>query len=100
MVDVRRLFGMGAVKETEKIDLVVQLEPWNENRQYDRLGIDMEYYEILGLKIPSVLIPIKPGRNLAMIVEVAAMNNRLKRLGYNAAEELNRRLQENMGVNL
>ena len=100
VVDVRRLFGMGAVKETEKIDLVVQLEPWNENRQYDRLGIDTEYYEILGLRIPSVVIPIKPGRNLAMILEVAAMNNRLKRLGYSAAEELNRRLQENMGVNL
>ena len=100
IVDVRQIFGMGAVKETEKIDLVVQLESWNESKQYDRLGLEYDYYEILGLKVPSVTIPIKPGRNLAIIIEVGAMNNRLKKLGYNAAEELNRRLQENMGIEL
>lgn len=92
IVDIRRLFGMGAVKETEKIDMIVHLEPWEEAKQYDRLGLVDEYTNILGVNIPSVTIPVRPGRNLAIIVEVAAMNNRQKRMGYNAAEELNRRL--------
>lgn len=83
---------MGAVKETEKIDMIVHLEPWEEAKQYDRLGLVDEYTNILGVNIPSVTIPVRPGRNLAIIVEVAAMNNRQKRMGYNAAEELNRRL--------
>ncbi|PWM43216.1 MAG: HPr kinase/phosphorylase [Clostridiales bacterium] len=100
IVDVRRIFGMGAVKNTEKVDLVIQLEPWNEQKQYDRLGLDYENYDILGLKIPSVTIPIKPGRNLAIIIEVAAMNSRQKKMGYNAAEELNKRLQAEMGMTL
>lgn len=100
IIDVREIFGMGAVKETEKIDLVVQLEPWNEKKQYERLGLDKDYYEMLGLKKPTVTIPIKPGRNLAIIIEVAAMNNRQLRLGYNAAEELNKRLMTSMGINL
>jgi len=96
VVDVRHIFGMGAVKETENIDLVVQMEPWQEHKQYERFGLDDEYYEILGLQRPSVTIPIKPGRNLAIIIEVAAMNNRQKRLGYNAAVELNKRMLENL----
>ncbi len=100
LVDVRRIFGMGAVKETEKIDLVVQLEPWSAEKQYERLGLDDNYYDILGLKKPTVTIPIRPGRNLAIIIEVAAMNNRQRRMGYNAAEELNKRLMKNMGVSL
>ncbi|MBQ6052495.1 MAG: HPr(Ser) kinase/phosphatase [Clostridia bacterium] len=96
IVDVRHIFGMGAVKESEKIDLVIQLEPWNPAKQYERLGLDENFYEILGLKCPTVTIPIKPGRNLAIIIEVAAMNNRQRRLGYNAAAELNKRLMENI----
>jgi HPr kinase/phosphorylase len=96
IVDVRHIFGMGAVKESEKIDLVIQLEPWNPEKQYERLGLDENFYEILGLKCPTVTIPIKPGRNLAIIIEVAAMNNRQRRLGYNAAAELNKRLMESM----
>ena len=96
IVDVRRIFGMGAVKETEKIDLIIQLEPWDSQKQYERLGLDDNYYELLGLKKPTVTIPIKPGRNLAIIIEVAAMNNRQRRLGYNAAAELNKRLLDSM----
>lgn len=100
LIDVRRIFGMGAVKETEQIDLVVQLEPWSAEKQYERLGLDEKYYDILGLKKPTVTIPIRPGRNLAIIIEVAAMNNRQRRMGYNAAEELNKRLMKNMGISL
>ncbi len=92
VVDVRRIFGMGAIKETEKIDLVVKLESWDEKKMYDRLGVEDQRYEILGLEVPMLEIPIKPGRNLAIILEVAAMNNRLKRMGYSAAEELSNRI--------
>ena len=98
IVDVRRLFGMGAVKETEKINLVVQLENWIEGKRYDRLGMDEETIDILGLKIPSITIPVRPGRNLAIILEVAAMNNRQKRMGYNTAEEFNNNLMLQMGI--
>ncbi|MBO5883586.1 MAG: HPr(Ser) kinase/phosphatase [Clostridia bacterium] len=94
IVDVRRLFGMGAVKETEKINLVVNLEPWDPEKLYDRFGLDEETENILGLEIPAVTIPVKPGRNLAIILEIAAMNNRQKRMGYNAAEEFEKRLLE------
>ena len=90
---------MGAVKETENINLVIQLENWKKDKQYDRLGLEYQNYELLGLNVPAVTIPVKPGRNLAVIIEVAAMNSRLKRLGYNAAEELNRRLEDSMGLN-
>ena len=100
VVNVAKLFGMGAVKETENINLVIQLEAWKKDKQYDRLGLEHETYELLGLNIPTVTIPVKPGRNLAVIIEVAAMNSRLKRLGYNAAEELNRRMEKNMGIGL
>ena len=92
IVDVRRLFGMGAVKPTEKIDMVIQLEPWNEGKVYDRLGLSEETTEILGIEVPLLVIPVRPGRNLAVIVETAAMNNRQKRMGYNAAEEMEKRL--------
>lgn len=98
IVDVKNIFGMGAVKESEKIDLVIHLETWESGKQYDRLGIVDEYTNILGLDIPSLTIPVRPGRNLAVIFEVAAMNNRLKKLGYNAAEELNRRISEQIAL--
>lgn len=88
IINTRRLFGMGAVKVTEKIDLVVELEPWDSSKIYDRMGVDNEYTTIMGVKVPSLTIPIKPGRNLAVILEVAAMNNRQKKMGYNAAQEL------------
>ena len=94
IVDVRRLFGMGAVKETEKINLVINLEPWDPEKLYDRFGLDEETENILGLEIPAVTIPVKPGRNLAIILEIAAMNNRQKRMGYNAAAEFEKRLLE------
>lgn len=96
LVDVRHIFGMGAVMDTSKIDFVVQLENWNESKHYDRLGLETQEYEILGHKLPSVTIPVSPGRNLAIIIEVAAANNRQKRSGYNAAEEFNRRLLKHM----
>ncbi len=96
IVDVKNIFGMGAVKDSEKIDLIIHLEAWEQGKQYDRLGLVDEYTNILGLDIPSLTIPVRPGRNLAVIFEVAAMNNRQKKLGYNAAEELNRRMSEYM----
>ena len=98
IVDVRRLFGMGAVKESEKINLVIQLENWVEGKMYDRLGMDEETIDILGINVPSITIPVRPGRNLAIILEVAAMNNRQKRMGYNTAEEFNNNLLRQMGV--
>jgi HPr kinase/phosphorylase len=92
IINARRLFGIGAVKMTEKLDLVVELEQWNSEKVYDRMGVDTEYVSLLGVKIPSLTIPVKPGRNLAVILEVAAMNNRQKKMGYNAAAELLHRL--------
>ena len=98
IVDVRRLFGMGAIKDTERIDLVIQLENWIEGKMYDRLGMEEEHVNILGLEIPSVTVPVRPGRNLAIILEIAAMNNRQKRMGYNTAAEFNKRLMRQMGI--
>ncbi len=92
IINARRIFGMGSVKISEKIDLVVNLEPWDNKRVYDRMGLDSEHVKILGLEVPSVTVPVKPGRNVAVIIEVAAMNNRQKKMGYNAAEELLRQL--------
>ena len=100
IVDVKRLFGVGAVKDTEKIDLVISLEQWVQGKMYDRFGLDDEKIDILGLEVPMITIPVKPGRNLAIILEIAAMNNRQKRMGYNTAEEFNRRLMEQMGGGL
>ncbi len=94
IVDVRRIFGMGAVKATERIDMVINLEHWNPEKMYDRFGLDEEHMEILGIEIPSLTIPVHPGRNLAIILEIAAMNNRQKKMGYNTAEEFNKRLME------
>ena len=98
IIDVRRLFGMGAVKDTEKIDLVINLEPWIQGKMYDRLGIDNETMDILGINVPSITIPVRPGRNLAIILEIAAMNNRQKRMGYNTALEFNKHLMSQMGL--
>ena len=98
VVDVRRLFGMGAVKNTEKIDLVINLEPWVQGKMYDRLGLDEEHTEILGINLPSITIPVRPGRNLSIIIEVAAMNNRQKKMGYNTAEEFNKRIMDSLGA--
>ena len=92
IINARRIFGMGAVKMTEKIDLVIQLEPWDSEKVYDRMGLDNEFTTILGISVPAAVIPVKPGRNLAIIIEVAAMNNRQKKMGYNAARELLRNL--------
>lgn len=94
IVDVRRLFGMGSVKMTEKVELVIHLEKWQEGKMYERLGIDETYTDILGIKVPSLTIPVQPGRNLAIVIEVAAMNNRHKKMGYNAAKELEDRARE------
>lgn len=99
IVDVKKIFGMGAVKDTEKINMVIHLEAWQNGKQYDRLGLVDEYTNILGIDVPSLTIPVKPGRNLAIIFEVAAMNNRQRRMGYNAAEELNKRILGQTGVN-
>ena len=96
IVDVRRLFGMGSVKETEKIDLIINLEPWQDGKMYDRLGLDEQKTEILGIEIPSIVLPVSPGRNLSVVIEVAAMNNRQKRMGFNTAQEFNKRLMESM----
>lgn len=88
IINTRKLFGIGAVKVSEKINMIIELEMWDSDKVYDRMGVDNEYVSILGVKVPSLTIPVKPGRNLAMIIEVAAMNNRQKKMGYNAAEEL------------
>ena len=94
IIDVRRIFGVGAVKETEKIQLVIKFEPWVEGKLYDRMGLDNETVEILGINIPAITVPVRPGRNLAVILEIAAMNQRLKKMGYNTAEEFNKKLEE------
>ncbi len=92
IVNVRRIFGIGAIKTTEKIDMVIQLEPWDNGKVYDRMGTDWQTMEILGINVPALTIPVKPGRNLAVIIEVAAMSNRQKKMGYNAAQELMHKL--------
>ncbi len=96
IIDVKEIFGIGAVKDTESIDMIIHLEPWEDGKQYDRLGMVDEYTNIMGINVPSLTIPVKLGRNLAVIVEVASMNNRQKRMGYNAAVELNNRLMNQM----
>ena len=88
IINARRIFGIGAVKMTERIDMIVQLEPWNGEKVCERLGIDDDYTEILGNKVPVTVVPVKPGRNLSIIIEAAAMNHRQKKMGYNAAREL------------
>ena len=97
IVDVRRIFGVGSVKLTEKIEMVINLENWEEGKQYDRLGLEGQSTSILDIRVPSLTIPVKPGRNLAVIIEVAAMNNRYKKMGYNAAKELQERMLRSFG---
>jgi len=96
IVDVRRTFGIGAVKDTEKVDMVLKLEHWDKDKFYDRIGLEMETTDILGLNIPTTRIPVSPGRNLAVIIEIAAMNNKQRRMGYNTAEHFTERLSEFM----
>ena len=97
ILDVKNLYGVGSVKMTENINLVIHLEFWDNNKNYDRLGLVDEYTDILGIMVPSLNIPVRPGRNLAIISEVAAMNNRQKKMGYNAAKVLNERVMGEIG---
>ena len=92
IVNVRRIFGIGAIKITEKIDMVIQMEPWDNKKVYDRMGAEGQTIDILGIDVPSITVPVKPGRNLAVIIEVAAMSNRQKKMGFNAAQELMHKL--------
>lgn len=100
IINARRIFGIGAVKLTEKIDMVIQLEPWSKDKVYDRMGLESDMMNILGIQVPLTVVPIQPGRNLAIIIEVAAMNNRQKKMGYNAARELMKNLgmEDDMGL--
>ena len=101
IINVAKLFGIGAIKHDNEINLVVNIVPWNTHENYDRLGLEDHYTEILGVNVPIYTIPLTPGRNLAMIIEVAAMNNRQRRIGYNAAleftEQINRHFDETPG---
>ena len=99
IIDVKTLYGVESVKETQNIDLVIKLEEWDKEKEYDRLGLNEEYTEFLGNKVVCHSIPIRPGRNLAIIVESAAVNHRQKKMGYNAAQELYRRVQESINRN-
>jgi HPr kinase/phosphorylase len=103
IINVAKLFGIGAVKAENQIDMVVNIVPWNTQKVYDRLGLEDQYEELLGVKVPMNTIPVTPGRNLAVILEVAAMNNRQRRMGYNAAleftEQINRHFDQNIGTN-
>ncbi len=96
IIDVKTLFGVECVKEKQQIDLVIKLEDWKKENEYDRLGLEEEYTEFLGNKVVCHSLPIRPGRNLAVICEAAAVNHRKKKMGYNAAQELYRRVQENL----
>lgn len=96
IIDIKRLYGVGAIRNAKRIGLVVELENWDDKKIYDRVGLDDEYREILDIKLTKITVPVKPGRNLAMIIEVGARNHRQKQLGYNAALELNNRLMEQM----
>ena len=101
VINVAKLFGMGAIKQENVIDLVINIVPWSNHEIYDRLGLDEQHVDILGVKVPQITIPITPGRNLAVILEAAAMNNRQKKMGYNAAmeftQQLNRHFNESAG---
>ena len=96
IIDVKTLYGVEHVKATSSIDLVIRLEDWDKDKEYDRLGLEEEYTEFLGNRIVCHTLPIRPGRNLAIIAETAAVNHRQKKMGYNAAQELYRRMQENL----
>ena len=92
VINVAKLFGMGAIKESSSIDLIINIVHWQDGEVYDRLGLESHYTEILGVKVPSITVPVTPGRNMAVIFEVAAMNNRQKQMGYNPAEEFTEQL--------
>ena len=94
IVDIRRLFGMGSVKASEKVDMIIKFEHWDKNKIYDRIGLEQETTDILGIEVPTTTIPVRPGRNLSIILEIAAMNNRQRKMGYNTAEEFNQRMME------
>jgi len=94
VVDVMRLFGMGAIKTRQELDLIINIETWQDGMMYDRLGLENQYTTLLGVQIPILKIPVKPGRNLAVIIEVAAMNNRQKKLGFNTAQEFTERINK------
>lgn len=96
ILDIERLYGVGAIKSYEFIDVVIELELWDKSKEYDRIGLDEDHIELLGKKVPKLLIPVRPGRNLAMIIEVATRNTRQKKLGYNAAEELDNKIKKQM----
>ena len=96
IIDVKTLYGVQSVRESKNIDLVITLEDWQKDREYDRLGLEEQYTDFLGNKVVCHSIPIRPGRNLAIIVESAAINHRQKQMGYNAAQELYKRVQENL----
>jgi HPr kinase/phosphorylase len=93
ILDVKNLYGVGAVKMTENINLVINLEVWDDKKEYERLGLEDQHIEILGIKVPYLVVPVGPGRNLAIIIEVAAMNNRQRKMGYNAAKALVERMR-------
>lgn len=95
-MDVKTLFGVQSVRETQNIDLVITLEDWDREKEYDRLGMEDQYTEFLGNRVVCHQLPIRPGRNLAIIVETAAINHRQKKMGYNAAQELYKRVQQNL----
>lgn len=103
VINAAKLFGMAAIKKETAIDLVINIVPWSNEQIYDRLGLEDQYMDLMGVKVPAITIPVKPGRNLAVILEIAAMNNRQKKMGYNAAQEfteqINRHFDEHNGKN-
>ena len=98
IIDIRAMYGVGSVLLNKRIDMEIHLENWKEKKEYDRLGLSDEYTEIMGVRIPYLVIPVRPGRNLAIIIEVAARNFSLKKMGYSAAKELDRRLNAMMNL--
>ena len=100
VVDVMRLFGMGAIKSRQELDLIINIETWQDGMMYDRLGLENQYTTLLGVKVPIMKIPVKPGRNLAVIIEVAAMNNRQKKLGFNSAQEFTERINRHFAESM
>ncbi len=100
IIDIKAMYGVGSVMMSRSIDLVIHLEHWKEKKAYDRLGLSEDFTTIMDVRIPQLVLPVRPGRNLAIIIEVAARNFSLKRMGYSAARELDRRLNEMMGLNM
>ena len=96
IVNVKTIFGVGAIRNHKKINLVVTLEHWDQKNEYERTGLETQYYEILGVKLPHLILPVRPGRNIPVLVEIAALNERLERMGDHSARELNRKLIEVM----